>query len=249
MNILCITQARLGSTRLADKVLLEIIDNQTLVDCHMARVGRSKLVSKHILAIPESKQNLTLKEHCEHREYSCFTGCEYDVLTRFKELAQHECLQEDDLIVRLTGDCPLICPDLIDFVIDRHLTAKKDYTSLDLRYHPRGFDVEVFNYRALLKAHKSCVDIDFREHVTPYIYDATNNFRLQSVSCGNVKWSKYRLCIDYKEDLELIISIARKLKDWLNADHKEICNFLDENYSLSDINSQSVQRRLHSSSS
>ena len=241
MKVLCITQARLGSSRLPNKVLMEIYEKKSLIDCHMERVRRSKLISKHVIAVPDNNENLTLKRHCVERGYEYFGGSETDVLKRFFDLAKNECMNKNDLIVRLTGDCPLICPNLIDFVIENHLSTQTDYSSLDLNFHPRGFDVEVFTLTALNEAHNSCKDIALREHVTPFIYDVSNSFSVQSVHCGKPNWSNYRLCVDYQCDLELIVSIAKNLQSWSLAGHTQICRLLDQDHTLRNINIECMQ--------
>lgn len=244
MKVICITQARMGSTRLPGKILLPVADS-CLLDMHMSRVGRAQTIDKHVLAIADGDANLPLMAHCQAHGYDYVSGSETDVLGRFVDAAHHAGATEQDLIIRLTSDCPLICPELIDEVIKAHQQNHTDYSHLDLGYHPRGFDTEVFSMSTLLAINETCQTGPQREHVTLGIYQAGSGYRLQSVNLGQQEWHKYRLCVDEVDDLTLVTSLLPLIGDWRQADHQTICAALDEHPEVATLNRAVIQKQAH----
>ena len=240
MTVFCITQARMNSTRLPGKVL-KMITDENLLDMHMTRVARSARVDRHILALAEGDENQILHDHCEKKGYLYSSGSVNDVLLRYVNAAEKFGATDKDTIVRLTSDCPLICPELIDLVIEKHQKSNVDYTNLSLEFFPRGFDVEVFQMSTLKKINQTCHTLAQREHVTLGIYHDNTDYQCQSIISGHPSWHQFRLCVDEMDDLNLIRALTPMLSDWRTADHHEICQRLIENPQIASLN-QSVQQ-------
>lgn len=231
-----IIQARMGSFRLMGKVLKEINGHPML--WHVVnRLKNCQKADKIILAIPDNEENNILEEFCRNNNLDFFRGSETDVLSRYYETAKKfNC----DIIVRVTSDCPLIDPEIVDLVIEKHLESKADYTSnIFKRTFPRGFDAEVFNLETLEKAFNEAKEKHQREHVTPYIYENPGMFQIVSVEAPEeLNHPEMRLTVDVKEDLELI----RKIDSSLSAE--EIVNYLLNNSNLLTINQEVKQKEL-----
>ena len=149
MKLIAIVQARMGSTRLPGKVLKDI-HGRTMLARVVRRVGRSKLIDEVVVATTTEPDDKVIVEECELLGVSCFRGSEQDVLDRYYSTAKAFFA---DSIVRITSDCPLIDPDIIDKVIQAYLKEGPDYAGNSLVCtYPRGLDVEVFSMQALEKA-------------------------------------------------------------------------------------------------
>lgn len=204
-----IIQARMTSTRLPCKVLMDI-EGKPMLWHVINRLKFSEKLNDIILAIPDTKENDILEKFAKDNKIKYFRGSEEDVLSRYYETAKKfKC----DVIVRITSDCPLIDPKIVDFVIGKHLGSDADYTSNTLkRTFPRGLDVEVFNFKVLERAHKEVTESYQREHVTPYIYKHPEIFKLQNIEAkGKLRRPNLRLTVDTKEDLQLIREIYKHL--------------------------------------
>ena len=202
-----IIQARMTSTRLPGKVLMDI-EGKPMLWRVINRLRFSKKIDDIILAIPDTKENDILEEFIKKNNIKYFRGSEKDVLSRYYEAAKkNKC----NTIARITSDCPLIDPKIVDSVIKKYLNSSADYTSNTLkRTFPRGLDIEVFNFKVLEKAYKEAKQFYQREHVTPYIYENPEKFRLINVK------NKSNLCfmrwtVDEKKDLEFVREIYKKI--------------------------------------
>ncbi|MCQ2153878.1 MAG: glycosyltransferase family protein [Bacteroidales bacterium] len=210
MKILAITQARYGSTRLPAKILKEI-DGQTLLEIHLRRILRSSLVSKLKIATTDEEGSRYIIDVARKVGVEYFQGSVDDVLKRFYDTALEE---RPDYVVRLTSDCPLIDPEVIDGVIRYTLAHDCDYVSTDPQSYPDGLDTEVFRFEALERAYKEAKLTSEREHVTPYIWKngtakGGNMFKTHYVRCPEGDFSSYRITIDTPEDFELISALVR----------------------------------------
>ena len=200
MRVFCLTQARLGSTRLPKKILREL-GGRPLLDYHVERIARCKTVDCHILATTVSPGDDPLARYAEERGMTYYRGSELDVLERYYEAARSVGASDDDVLLRVTSDCPLIAPELIDEVVETFLrTPDSDYCHLSLAYFPRGFDVEAFRMSTLVEAYETAVKPHEREHVTPYIYDRPERFVLTPVPGVGPAAASYRLCVDEIDD-------------------------------------------------
>ncbi len=202
MSIVAIVQARMGSTRLPNKVLKEVV-GKPMIQLLLERLSQSKELSQIIVATSENKENDQLQTWVESAGYKCTRGSEDDVLARFYEAAKKV---EADIIVRITGDCPLVDPILVDQCIDEFKKTKVDYyTNTNPPTYPDGLDIEVFSFSALEQAQKEATSSFDREHVTPYL-------RTQRIfSKANLAYkedlSHMRWTVDEYEDLDVIRQI------------------------------------------
>ncbi|MCA0754950.1 glycosyltransferase family protein [Paenibacillus sp. N4] len=202
MRISAIIQARMGSTRLPGKVLKTVL-GKPLLEYQLERVARSKLLNSIVVATTWNEIDTPIVDLCERLSMECYRGPEDDVLTRYYDCAVW-C--NADVIVRLTADCPIIDPVVIDRVIERFLecTDSCDYVSNTLiNRYPHGMDTEVFTKAALYKAHNEAESESEREHVTPYFYQNPQRFRLTSVDYKD-KANDFRWTVDTFEDFSLI---------------------------------------------
>tara|TARA_B110000114_G_scaffold164401_1_gene183902 strand:+ start:336 stop:1067 length:732 start_codon:yes stop_codon:yes gene_type:complete len=225
--IIAIVQARMGSSRLPKKVLMDIEGTSSL-KFMIDRVKKSTLIDKIIVATTNDERDDEIVEFCNDNNILCFRGSENDVLDRYYQSAKK---YEATTVVRLTSDCPLIDPDLIDETINLFLKEKADYASNavppDKKKYPDGSDVEVFSFDALQRSWIETTDIKDREHVTFYMWNKGKDFKTKMLE-NTCDWGKYRITVDYKEDLDLVRKIVKKLKDNnLIGSTKEIIEIID----------------------
>jgi spore coat polysaccharide biosynthesis protein SpsF len=203
MKVVAIVQARMGSTRLPGKVLREI-EGRPMIAHVLERVGRIDGVDEVCVATSESPLDDPLAAWVEQSGGSgVFRGSEHDVLGRFAGAARSA---QADAVVRVTADCPLLCPSVSQRVVRELLAhaARCDYASNTLsRTYPRGLDTEVFSANALLEADRLATDAWDREHVTPYLYRQPGRFAVREVKDSSDN-SHHRWTVDTEEDLELV---------------------------------------------
>lgn len=203
-------QARMGSTRLPGKILKPIM-GKPLLHYLIERLREVTHADASVILTTTEPTDDVVVELCKKENIDCFRGPENDVLARYYNAAME---RHPDVIVRLTADCPLLDPTLVDKIIGvyRNELPKWEYVSTGYikRTYPRGLDVEVFSFDALERAHKQAVDPAEREHVTLYMYRHPESFRLRSVEAP-VNMSNYRLTVDTPEDFELIEKIYENL--------------------------------------
>ncbi len=166
MKIVAIVQARMGSTRLPNKVMKPIC-GIPMIELLLTRLATAKEVTQIVVATSTDERNLPLVKHVQKLGYACEQGSENDVLDRYLQVAK---AHQAEVIVRITGDCPVVDPELVDEVIRQFKFANVDYFSnIDPPMFPDGLDIEVFTFDALEKASKETHDSFDREHVTPYL--------------------------------------------------------------------------------
>jgi len=203
MKILAIIQARMGSTRLPGKVLSDLA-GKTMLSRVVNRVSRATLISDVIVATSLDAEDNQISELCESQGWRCFRGSELDVLDRYYRAAVSV---QAEIIVRVTSDCPLIEPSVVDLVINEFLARQPelDYASniFPARTFPRGLDTEVFRFEALERAWLNHDNPSWREHVTPYIYRNPEIFTLHGVT-NDADYSSMRWTVDTQDDLDLV---------------------------------------------
>ncbi|MEP6804379.1 MAG: glycosyltransferase family protein [Flavobacterium sp.] len=223
-----ISQARVGSTRLPGKVLKEI-GNQSLLEIHLNRLKKCSRVSKIIVATTIMEDDTIIYDKAIEWGYDAFRGSESDVLDRFYQSVKDE---KADWIVRVTSDCPLIDPNLVDEIIAFVQENDKDYGSnVLIENFPDGQDIEIFKFSALKKAWEEAKLLSDREHVTTYIrnnshYKGGSLFSAINYECYR-NFSNIRMTVDEQSDFDLIEIIIQKLgtsKSWI-----EYVNFIIEN--------------------
>lgn len=233
--ILGIIQARMGSTRLPGKVL-RVVEGKPLLQHMIERVTRSKLVDEFVVATSVSQKDLEIENLCNRLKMRCFRGSEDDVLDRYYKCAI-SFKPVPDYIVRLTADCPLHDPKVIDFVVQTFLEKKVDYmiNSFEPVYED-GFDVAIFTFSALEDAWKNATKKSEREHVAPYILNSTSLKGYRQKYCDRYH---YKLSVDDPSDLELIKQIfAHLYKSKRDFGLIDVLNLLESKPSLLEINKE-----------
>ena len=236
--ILAIIQARTGSTRLPGKVLLNI-KGRTVINHVVTRVSASRCIDDVVVATTLLDQDIKLVSECAKLGVRVYCGSEQDVLDRYYQVSK---ILEPDHIVRITADCPVIDPMVIDLVVKKHLETDADYTSntLDIPF-PDGQDVEVFKMSALKSAWCNANLASEREHVTPFIKLDQKTFKISKV-LSKKHYSEMRWTLDEKEDLELISILFEKLYDFDPLfSMEDILNVFDRDSSLSSINNMHIR--------
>jgi len=225
-----IIQARMGSTRLPRKVMLGILGKPVLWHV-INRISKSRLIDGLFVATTVNSEDGVIVEFCKSNGVLVFRGSENDVLDRYYLCAKKYNIKD---IVRITADCPLHDPNIIDMVINEYLKGDYDYASNTIEYtFPDGFDVEIFSFIALEDAWKNAKLPSEREHVTPYI---RKNEKIKKKNIfSNKKYPIYRCSLDNPEDYEFIKRIYEGIgKDMFYID--DIINYLRGHQELLKIN-------------
>ncbi|KUO74793.1 MAG: 3-deoxy-manno-octulosonate cytidylyltransferase [Clostridia bacterium BRH_c25] len=238
--VTCIVQARMGSSRLKGKVLKEIL-GYPLILLNLKRLEKSKKIDKLILATSNKPEDDPLYEIVAAAGYKAFRGDEDNVLKRYRD-----CVLEygGDTIVRVTGDCPLIDPDIVDNVISHYQMYDYDYVRLDVPdTFIRGFDAEVFSREALEKTFDLAAEDRHREHVTAYMYHHPELFSIGKVQGESLFSKDYRLCVDTAEDFTLVSKVFEYFKD-IYIPAGDVVKFLDNNPGIAAINNEVKQKHV-----
>jgi len=234
-NILIISQARYASTRLPGKVLLTI-RNKPLLWYLLKRLELVKTPNLIIIATSTSDSNKPLMDYLRELKINYYAGDEIDVLDRFYQTAKH---YNGEIIVRITADCPLMDSTLIDRGLEIFLKNNFDYLSnVHPPTFPDGYDIEIFTFKALETSWKNAKLNSEREHVTPFIYNNPNIFRIENFQ-NDKDLSNIRLTVDTKKDFILISKIIENFHDrWTKFDLKDVITFINQNPHLLKINAQ-----------
>ena len=206
--ISCIIQARMGSSRLPGKVMKELHNKIPSLQYTINQLNCSKNVDQIIVATSELSEDNVIEDLVRQNNMCCFRGNAQDVLDRYYQCAKKLKLET---IVRITADCPLIDPKIVDSVIDLYQNKKSDYAHNILpRTFPDGEDVEVFSFEALEIAWSNARLPSEREHVTPYFRNNSSHFKINNLM-NNVNLSHLRWTLDYEDDLKLIMEIVKRI--------------------------------------
>src|SRR3989338_5724068 len=169
MKVIALVQARMGSTRLPNKVM-KPIGGIPMIELLLSRLSRAKEVDQIVVATSVDVRNQPLVEHVRKLGYTCEQGSENDVLDRYVQAAR---AHKADVVVRITGDCPLVDPELVDEVIRRFKAANVDYFSnVSPPTFPDGLYIEVCTFRALEQSSQITSKPYDREHVTPHLRES-----------------------------------------------------------------------------
>jgi spore coat polysaccharide biosynthesis protein SpsF len=236
--ILAVLQARTSSSRLPQKIMKDILGKPMILR-QIERLQRSKKMDKLVVATSIESSDDVLEALCKENKIACYRGSLDDVLDRIFQAAK---VFQPETVVRLTGDCPLSDPQVIDDVIDYFQTTKADYVSNALEpTFPDGLDCEVFKYSVLEKTWENASKQSEREHVTPYIYNNRDQFAVK-VYKNNVNLSELRWTVDEPKDYEFVQKIYQKLYNKNPAfGFGDILECLEENPELLSINSDIVR--------
>jgi spore coat polysaccharide biosynthesis protein SpsF len=239
IKTILITQARFGSTRLPGKVLKEI-NSKALLEIHLERLKKCNNVAEIIVATTINIQDEVIFNKAIQWGFQSFRGSEDDVLDRFYQAVKHK---NPDWVVRVTSDCPLIDPELVDKIITFANEKNVDYCSnVLIENYPDGQDIEVFKFSALQYAWENAKLLSDREHVTLYIrnnsdFKGGNKFTAINFPCP-LNYSKIRMTVDESKDFDLIEILVKELgieKTWL-----EYTNYVIDN-NLGSINQNIIR--------
>ncbi|TWT40405.1 3-deoxy-manno-octulosonate cytidylyltransferase [Phycisphaerae bacterium RAS1] len=209
MKIVATIEARMGSSRLPGKSLTPIL-GRPMLELLIERLRRSRRVQQVVVATTTAPEDAVIQGLAQKLEVGCFRGSSDDVLDRVLQAATRH---KADLIVEITGDCPLIDPQIVDQVVETFLRGEYDYVSNTLqRTYPRGLDTQVFPTRVLAEVAALTQDPADREHVSLYIYEHPERYRLGNVAApAELHNPDMRWTVDTPEDLALITSIYERL--------------------------------------
>lgn len=200
--------ARSESKRLPNKHFLEINENYKVIDLCILRLKKSKFVKKIFLCTTKRKKDDKFKKICEHHNINLFRGDTDNVLKRFIDCAQKNSIKT---IVRITGDCPLIDPNLIDKCINLYLKKKNDYTTNTLKLsYPDGLDVEIVKLSSLIKSSRMSQSAINKEHVTAFIR-SSKLFKKYNLK-NSKNYSNRRWTLDYKKDFYFLKKVIKFFK-------------------------------------
>jgi spore coat polysaccharide biosynthesis protein SpsF len=238
MKIVTVIQARTGSTRLPDKVLLPLAGKPLIIRM-LERVRKSEITGNIVVAVTKEESDDKLADICNAEGYNIFRGHTTDLLDRHYQAGLE---YNAEAVVKIPSDCPLIDPQIITRVINTFISSesKYDYVSnLHPATYPDGNDVEIMSMHALEKAWKEAGKDFEREHTTPFLWENPELFRI-----GNVEWEtgfdysmSQRWTIDYREDYLFIKEVYDALYE-NNADFglNDILNFLEAHPEVKAIN-------------
>jgi glutamate-1-semialdehyde 2,1-aminomutase len=199
MKVVALVQARMGSTRLPNKVMKPIA-GVPMIELLLKRLARSEEIDQIVVATSEDAKNLPLVEHVRKLGYDCERGSENDVLDRFVKAAS---AHSADVVVRITGDCPLVDAEIVDRAIRAFKQTGVDYFSnVEPPTYPDGLDVEVCSFAALDKASRETSVPAHREHVTPYLRES-GHFAKASMK-NDADLSALRWTVDEASDFGVI---------------------------------------------
>jgi len=242
-SFVAIVQARMGSTRLPGKVL-KVVEGKPLLEHIIDRLKFSNNIDKIVVATTALKEDDAVEELCKNLGAECFRGSAEDVLDRYYRAAIK---YRADVIIRITADCPVIDPIIVDKIIDSYKRGAGEYDYFSniypTRTYPQGLDVEIFSFKALEEAWENAVNASDREHVTPYIYMHPEKFRICNYK-DKRNFSRYRWTVDTSEDLRLIKEIYgalyKKNKMFL---HDDILELMEKRPELPKINEMIRQKK------
>jgi spore coat polysaccharide biosynthesis protein SpsF len=238
VKVVAIIQARMGSTRLPGKVLKDLC-GETVLARVVSRTRHAMLLNEVVVATSVQAADDAVVQECGRLSVACFRGNEVDVLDRYFHAAEKF---SADAVVRITSDCPLIDPEVSDKTIQVFLDRYPDYASNVLeRTYPRGLDIEIMTFAALASAWRDARDPYQREHVTPFLYQHPERFRLVSVT-GDRDYSHYRWTLDTMEDLEFLRAVYERCAEALGPTWQDVLRILEEAPNLVAINEHVKQK-------
>jgi len=206
MTVLCILQARVSSTRLPGKVLKPILGEPMLAR-QIERIQRAERVNALTVATSDLPSDDGVAALCERLGVDSYRGSLDDVLDRFYQAARRS---GSSHVMRLTGDCPLTDPAILDALVELHLAGDFDYSSnVEERTYPDGLDAEIFRYDLLVQAWQEATSPYEREHVTPFMRQAGSGSR--GVLKDRIDRSNLRWTVDFPEDFAFVSRVFEEL--------------------------------------
>lgn len=235
MKYLVLIQARCGSTRLPNKVMKNI-SGKTDLQWVIERVRRSRKIDEVMVITSIEKNNLPLIKLCTELGIRVFVGSEEDVLDRYYQAAK---LIRPEYVIRITADCPLFDWRYLDMAIEQ-MEADTDYMSELTETFPDGLDIEIIRFSALKKSWRNARLASEREHVTMYIKNHLELFKIQNLECPIAGIAGHRWTLDEDEDYQLISNIYEHFVSIGKEDFvtEDILAYLEKTPGISQINSK-----------
>ncbi len=242
-GLVAIVQARMGSERLPGKVLREVLGRPLL--WYLARqMEFSERLDDFVIATSDGPADDAIERFAGDEGLKCFRGSEHDVLDRYVRAAAKF---DARWIVRITGDCPLLSPAVVDGAVENHLASGCDYTVNNVPdVFPRGYDVEVFSRDSLERAHSAARAGADREHVTRYIYTHKDEFSVNVYSDTDFPhFHAVRLCVDTPQDFEMVGKVIEGVYEKGRPMRAvEVFEFLEANPDILRINADVAQKEI-----
>ena len=240
MKIVAIIQARMTSSRLPGKVL-RIIGNQPMLWYSTHRLSKSSMIDHVVVATSNNSSDDDVFRFCKSKNFNCFRGDLDNVLSRYYFAGL---TYQADIMVRITADCPLSDPLLVEHGIELFQKNATDYLSNTVkRTYPRGFDFEIMTFDALKKAYLCATKGFEKEHVTPYIWKThPEQFRISQITQPN-DYSSFRITVDTQEDFEVMKILIEQYKaDQLN--YNQITTILQKHPEIAALNKNVQQKHV-----
>lgn len=236
-----IIQARMGSTRFPGKVLKPVLE-RPLLHYVVERCRLAVLVDEVVVCTTEQIQDQAIADFCKKESVCCIRGDEEDVLSRYVKAAKEV---KADVIVRITADCPLVDPAIIDKALKLYTNSSFDYVSnCIVRTYPRGFDVEVFSNSSLIKAQEAASSFEEKEHVTLHFLRNPDKFFIGNF-LAKEDCSAFRVTVDTQEDFILIEHVLSALYPHRpKFTYEEVVQLLIERPDLVKINAHIEQKKV-----
>ncbi len=239
MKLITIIQARMGSTRLPGKVMLDLW-GKTVLARVVARIRGSRFAGEIVVATTTEPADNVIVDECRRLGVNFFRGSEDDVLDRYYRAAKQF---GADAIIRICSDCPLIEPEIVDKTVQAFLTFRPDYASNALeRTYPRGLDTEIMTWDALARCWREAHAFYQRSHVTPYIYEKPDRFAILRVT-GDANHSDHRWTLDTPQDLAFIRAVYARMQSDMFSWH-DVLALLDREPELLELNQHILQKAL-----
>ncbi|MDD5085611.1 MAG: glycosyltransferase family protein [Candidatus Omnitrophica bacterium] len=242
-KVIAIVQARMGSTRLPGKVLIDIAEKPMLWHV-LDRLRHAHFVHDVMVATSINKKDNAIERFCRVNNLNCYRGSEEDVLDRYYQAAR---VEKADIVVRITADCPLTDPKIVDKVISAYVKNAGSFqgsSNVINRTYPRGLDTEVISFSALEQAWGKAKKPYQREHATTYIYEHPEEFKMYSVENGE-DLSLLRWTVDEESDLCFVREIYKRL--WREGKVfliRDVLAALEKEPYLKEINSRIKQKKV-----
>jgi spore coat polysaccharide biosynthesis protein SpsF len=245
MKIVATIEARMASTRFPGKTMKEILD-RPMLELLIERLKRSKKIDEIIVATTVNPEDEVITRLAEQVGVKWYCGSSEDVLDRVLKAAK---TFDADIIVEMTGDCPLLDPELIDLMVEKYLAGKGKYhyvANVIKRTYPRGLDTQVFPVTVLEEVSEITQDPADRENVSLYIYEHPEKYRLLNVEAPpELARPDLRLTVDTEEDLGLIREIYSALYPGNPAFNTlDVIKLINDNPTLRQINIHVQQKKI-----
>ncbi|MBR6088809.1 MAG: glycosyltransferase family protein [Anaerolineaceae bacterium] len=244
MKNVLIIQARMQSSRLPGKVLLPLRE-KPMLDWVVSRASGSAVIDTCMVATTDDSADDPIENYCSAHHVPVYRGSQYDVLDRYYHAAKNA---EADTIIRVTADCPLIDPSLIDQLYHFYVREQADFAANRLpppwhRTYPIGLDAEIVSMKMLERAWKEAEEKFEREHVMPWFYDTEGRCKT-AIMDNDVDYGSHRWTVDTPEDYQMMQALFEQLPDPLHNSWLDVLDIIKKHPELELINAQSKAKNV-----